>query len=162
MKQTVKLKVNGVEQGGHHQDPPQPAGRASAGIQALWCTGGLRDRHVWSLYGPRGWEAHQFLPHAGRPGGGQGAYHHRGARRRRQASPDSTGLYRAQCLQCAYCTPGFILTTKTFLEENPSPSVEEVRSYLAGNLCRCGSYIKIQDAVLDVARRLRGGSLSGS
>lgn len=60
--------------------------------------------------------------------------------------------------QCSYCTPGFILTTKTLLEENPAPSAEEVRAYLAGNLCRCGSYVKIQEAVLDAAGRLRGGS----
>ena len=57
--------------------------------------------------------------------------------------------------QCSYCTPGFILTTKAFLEENAQPSVEEVRSYLAGNLCRCGSYVKIQEAVLDAANRLQ-------
>jgi aerobic-type carbon monoxide dehydrogenase small subunit (CoxS/CutS family) len=58
--------------------------------------------------------------------------------------------------QCSYCTPGFILTTKTLLEENPAPSAEEVRAYLAGNLCRCGSYVKIQVAVLNAAARLGG------
>jgi carbon-monoxide dehydrogenase small subunit len=57
--------------------------------------------------------------------------------------------------QCSYCTPGFILSTKTLLAENPSPTVEQIRHYLAGNLCRCGSYYKIQDAVLDAAARLR-------
>ena len=57
--------------------------------------------------------------------------------------------------QCSYCTPGFILSTKTLLEENPSPTPEQVRAYLAGNLCRCGSYVKIQEAVLDAATRLR-------
>jgi carbon-monoxide dehydrogenase small subunit/isoquinoline 1-oxidoreductase alpha subunit/xanthine dehydrogenase YagT iron-sulfur-binding subunit len=58
--------------------------------------------------------------------------------------------------QCSYCTPGFILSTKRLLEENPKPTAEQVRHYLAGNLCRCGSYYKIQDAVLDAAERLRG------
>ena len=58
--------------------------------------------------------------------------------------------------QCSYCTPGFILTTKKLLEENSAPSGEEIRAYLAGNLCRCGSYLKIQEAVLDAASRLRG------
>lgn len=61
--------------------------------------------------------------------------------------------------QCAYCTPGFILTTKRLLEENPDPTPEEVRAYLAGNLCRCGSYVKIQSAVLDAAARLRGAAV---
>ena len=58
--------------------------------------------------------------------------------------------------QCSYCTPGFILSAKSLLAENPHPTAEEVRHYLAGNLCRCGSYYKIQDAVLDAAARLRG------
>lgn len=63
--------------------------------------------------------------------------------------------------QCSYCTPGFILTTKTLLDENPDPSPEEVRAYLAGNLCRCGSYVKIEQAVLEAARRLNGGGGGG-
>ena len=58
--------------------------------------------------------------------------------------------------QCSYCTPGFILSTKCLLDENPRPTAEEVRHYLAGNLCRCGSYYKIQEAVLDAATRSRG------
>jgi aerobic-type carbon monoxide dehydrogenase small subunit (CoxS/CutS family) len=58
--------------------------------------------------------------------------------------------------QCSYCTPGFILSTKSLLAENPAPSAEQVRNYLAGNLCRCGSYFKIQEAVLDAAARMRG------
>ncbi|HEY7065021.1 MAG TPA: (2Fe-2S)-binding protein [Chloroflexota bacterium] len=58
--------------------------------------------------------------------------------------------------QCSYCTPGFILATKALLAEQPSPTPNEVRAYLAGNLCRCGSYVKILDAVLDAAGRLRG------
>jgi carbon-monoxide dehydrogenase small subunit/isoquinoline 1-oxidoreductase alpha subunit/xanthine dehydrogenase YagT iron-sulfur-binding subunit len=57
--------------------------------------------------------------------------------------------------QCSYCTPGFILSTKRLLEENPQPTADDVRHYLAGNLCRCGSYYKILDAVLDAAERLR-------
>ncbi len=58
--------------------------------------------------------------------------------------------------QCSYCTPGFLLTTKAMLEENPDPTEEEARAYLAGNLCRCGSYVKILDAVMDAKRRLAG------
>jgi aerobic-type carbon monoxide dehydrogenase small subunit (CoxS/CutS family) len=57
--------------------------------------------------------------------------------------------------QCSYCTPGFILSTKSLLAENPAPTLEQVRAYLAGNLCRCGSYYKIQEAVLDAAARMR-------
>lgn len=49
--------------------------------------------------------------------------------------------------QCAYCTPGFVLTTIALLNENPSPSDDEIREYLSGNLCRCGSYKNILQAV---------------
>jgi aerobic-type carbon monoxide dehydrogenase small subunit (CoxS/CutS family) len=56
--------------------------------------------------------------------------------------------------QCSYCTPGFILTTRALLEENPRATEEQAREYLSGNLCRCGSYIKIMDAVLDARDRL--------
>jgi aerobic-type carbon monoxide dehydrogenase small subunit (CoxS/CutS family) len=56
--------------------------------------------------------------------------------------------------QCAYCTPGFVMATKALLDENPSPTVADVKTFLAGNLCRCGSYVKIVDAVMDAATRL--------
>jgi aerobic-type carbon monoxide dehydrogenase small subunit (CoxS/CutS family) len=49
--------------------------------------------------------------------------------------------------QCAYCTPGFILATVALLTEHPNPDDETIRDYLAGNLCRCGSYINILAAV---------------
>ena len=57
--------------------------------------------------------------------------------------------------QCSYCTPGFIMSVKALLDENPTPQPAEIREYLAGNLCRCGSYLKIEEAVLDAASRLR-------
>ncbi|HET9457218.1 MAG TPA: (2Fe-2S)-binding protein [Candidatus Limnocylindrales bacterium] len=56
--------------------------------------------------------------------------------------------------QCSFCTPGFLLATKALLEETPRPTPDEIRHYLAGNLCRCGSYRNIEEAVLDAARRL--------
>lgn len=49
--------------------------------------------------------------------------------------------------QCAYCTPGFALSAIALLDENPSPGDEDVRDYLAGNLCRCGSYPNILRAM---------------
>ena len=55
--------------------------------------------------------------------------------------------------QCSYCTPGFILSVKALLDEEPSPTPEQIRSYLAGNLCRCGSYQKILDAVLELGAK---------
>ncbi len=61
----------------------------------------------------------------------------------------------AHGFQCSYCTPGLILATKALLETRPEASVEEIKDYLSGNLCRCGSYVKILDSVQLAQRRLR-------
>ena len=58
--------------------------------------------------------------------------------------------------QCSFCTPGFVLATDQLLAEDPDPTPDAIRHFLAGNLCRCGSYLKIEEAVLDAAARLRG------
>jgi aerobic carbon-monoxide dehydrogenase small subunit len=52
-----------------------------------------------------------------------------------------------RALQCAYCTPGFVLSVKALLDENPEPSDEDIREYLSGNLCRCAGYADILRAV---------------
>jgi aerobic-type carbon monoxide dehydrogenase small subunit (CoxS/CutS family) len=59
-------------------------------------------------------------------------------------------------LQCGYCTPGILMTMSAFLDENTSPSEDEVREALSGNLCRCTGYQNIVDAVLTAAMRMRG------
>jgi carbon-monoxide dehydrogenase small subunit len=56
-------------------------------------------------------------------------------------------------IQCGYCTPGMIMASKALLDENPSPTEEEVRKGLAGNLCRCTGYVKIVEAVLAAAEK---------
>ena len=60
-------------------------------------------------------------------------------------------------LQCGICTPGILLAARSLLERNPDPTEDEVRYWLAGNLCRCTGYHKIVEAVLDAAREMRGG-----
>ncbi len=52
-----------------------------------------------------------------------------------------------RALQCAYCTPGFVLSVKALLAENPNPSDDEIKEYLSGNLCRCAGYLDILRAV---------------
>jgi carbon-monoxide dehydrogenase small subunit len=59
-------------------------------------------------------------------------------------------------LQCGVCTPGLIVATKALLDETPNPTEEEIRYWLAGNLCRCTGYDKIIRAVQDAARTMRG------
>ncbi len=61
-------------------------------------------------------------------------------------------------LQCGICTPGILVAAKNLLERNPNPSEEEVRYWLAGNLCRCTGYDKIIRAVMDTAADLRGAA----
>jgi len=58
-------------------------------------------------------------------------------------------------VQCGFCTPGFIMTTKALLKENPNPSEAEIREYLKGNYCRCTGYVNIIKAVQSAAKKLR-------
>ena len=61
--------------------------------------------------------------------------------------PVQRAFVEAEAFQCGYCTPGMILTAKSLLEEDPEPTEEKIRNYMGGNLCRCGCYLKIEDAV---------------
>ena len=58
-------------------------------------------------------------------------------------------------LQCGICTPGILVAAKALLEKNPDPTENEVRYWLAGNLCRCTGYDKIIRAVMDAAKEMR-------
>ena len=59
----------------------------------------------------------------------------------------------AGAFQCGFCTPGFVLMTRQLLDENPSPTDDDIRHYLSGNLCRCAAYPEIIRAVKLAARR---------
>lgn len=61
------------------------------------------------------------------------------------------------CMQCGYCTPGFVVTAKAFLDKNPNPTEEEVKEALVGNLCRCGTYPRHTIAALEAANNLYRG-----
>ena len=61
------------------------------------------------------------------------------------------------CMQCGYCTPGFVVTAKALLDKNPNPTEDEIREALSGNLCRCGTYPQHPKAVTEAAKILRGG-----
>lgn len=72
------------------------------------------------------------------------------------ADPVQRAFVDAHAFQCGWCTPGFVLTAKRLLEERPDPSDEEIVEALGGNLCRCGSYVKIAEAVRRAAATTRG------
>ena len=58
-------------------------------------------------------------------------------------------------IQCGFCTPGMIMSTKGLLLKNPDPTEEEIRVALSGNVCRCSAYVQILAAVRDAAKKLR-------
>ncbi len=62
--------------------------------------------------------------------------------------------------QCGYCTPGFVMACKAFLDKNPNPTLDQVRTGLGGNLCRCGTYVGVAQAVLQSSES-QTGSLAG-
>jgi aerobic carbon-monoxide dehydrogenase small subunit len=68
--------------------------------------------------------------------------------------PLQEGFMEFGALQCGYCTSGFILTAKALLDEQPHPSEQDIRDYLAGNFCRCGCYQEIIQAVKAVSSKV--------
>jgi carbon-monoxide dehydrogenase small subunit len=81
-----------------------------------------------------------------------------GLERDGQLDPVQQAFIAAGAFQCGFCTPGFILMTKQLLDANPSPDDAEIRHYLAGNLCRCGTYPQIIAAVKLAARNRTSGT----
>lgn len=79
-----------------------------------------------------------------------------------QLDPIQAAFVEQAAIQCGFCTPGFVLTTKAMLAENPRPTRDEIKSYLGGNLCRCTGYWNILDAAEDAARRLAEPEEAGS
>jgi carbon-monoxide dehydrogenase small subunit len=68
-----------------------------------------------------------------------------------ELAPLQRAFVEAGGVQCGFCTPGFLVTLTAFLRENPSPSREEIRDAIAGNICRCTGYTQIVEAVLAAA-----------
>jgi carbon-monoxide dehydrogenase small subunit len=75
-----------------------------------------------------------------------------------QLHPLQQKFIESAALQCGICTPGILVAAKSLLERNPDPSEEEVRYWLAGNLCRCTGYDKIIRAVMETAADMRRAS----
>jgi len=73
--------------------------------------------------------------------------------------PLQTAFADLGAAQCGYCTPAFLLAAQAMLAVNPTPSREDIKQALAGNLCRCTGYIKIYEAVELAAARMRGESV---
>lgn len=70
--------------------------------------------------------------------------------------PVQEAFIEEQGFQCGFCTPGVILSTKSFLEKNPNPNPAETASALSGHVCRCGAYVHIAKSVQSAAKKLEG------
>ena len=73
-----------------------------------------------------------------------------------ELGPIEQAFWAKHGMQCGFCTPGFVMTISELLDENPTPTREEIIEGLGGNLCRCTGYVKIVEAV-EEAVSLRGG-----
>jgi carbon-monoxide dehydrogenase small subunit len=73
-----------------------------------------------------------------------------------QYHPIQEAFHRNHGLQCGFCTPGMVMAAASYLKENPSPTEEQVREALEGNLCRCTGYHNIVKSILDAASQTSG------
>ena len=76
--------------------------------------------------------------------------------------PVQSAFHELGAVQCGFCTPGMIMTTKALLAKNPDPSVDQIRSELSGNFCRCTGYVKIVAAVQKAAAATRAEPAGGA
>jgi aerobic-type carbon monoxide dehydrogenase small subunit (CoxS/CutS family) len=82
-----------------------------------------------------------------------------GLARNGKLHPLQEAFVKHDALQCGYCTPGMVLTAYGLLVRNPRPSLEEIIKGMNENLCRCGSYPRIIQAIEDAAQAMKGGPL---
>lgn len=78
-----------------------------------------------------------------------------GLARGEELHPIQQAFVEHGALQCGFCTPGMIMISKAFLEENPEPTEKEIREALVGNICRCTGYVKIVEAIQASAKEMR-------
>jgi carbon-monoxide dehydrogenase small subunit len=78
-----------------------------------------------------------------------------GLQKKETLDPLQEAFIRKGAIQCGFCSPGMILTAKALLDQNPSPSDDQIREALAGNLCRCTGYSKILEAIKSVTEKTR-------
>lgn len=81
-----------------------------------------------------------------------------GLAKKGKLDPLQVAFINEAALQCGYCTPGMIMTAKVLLQNNPSPTAQEIKEGIAGNLCRCTGYKKIIEAIQSAAEQYRSES----
>lgn len=71
-------------------------------------------------------------------------------------SPLQQSFHKHHAVQCGFCTPGMLMSLRVLLNENPKPSVHEIKEAIEGNFCRCTGYAQIIEAVLDATNQYKG------
>ena len=79
-----------------------------------------------------------------------------GLSRGEELHPVMAAFVEHDAQQCGFCTPGFVVACKAFLDKHPNPTLKEIERGLGGNLCRCGTYAGIRPAVLEAAKAMKG------
>ncbi len=81
-----------------------------------------------------------------------------GLRKGGELHPMMAAFVNHDAQQCGFCTPGFVVACTAFVNKHPDPTLEDVEKGLGGNLCRCGTYAGVRQAVLEAAKTMKGGS----
>jgi xanthine dehydrogenase YagT iron-sulfur-binding subunit len=75
--------------------------------------------------------------------------------------PIQEAFVQNDAMQCGFCTPGFVISCKSFLDKHPEPTMADIEEGLGGNLCRCGTYVGIRQAVMSASKAMKGGPKNG-
>lgn len=109
-------------------------------------------RPVWRLHYSPKWNGSSLVPIAGFFHRQAGNYNHR--RTFRECNPSGSGsLAQHDVAQCGYCQSGQIMTAVALLKNNPNPSDEDIEATISGNICRCGTYLRIKEAIKTAAKK---------
>ena len=109
------------------------------------------------LHGAGRWRAHPVLPYPVGSIGPQQVTTIEGLEKDGQLHPLQQAFLDAGAMQCAYCTSGMIMSGVVLLTKNPHPTDEEIVGFMDGNICRCGVYQRIQNAIKQAAKVMAGG-----
>ena len=154
----VPITLTSTENPQGNGGAPRDAGRRSAqlpghdGRQAR-----LRPRHLRRLYGHHERQAVYSCTVLAIDAQGKDIETIEGLATGNNMHPVSKAFVDNDAQQCGYCTPGFVMACKGFLDEHPNPTEADVNHGLGGNLCRCGTYVGIRKAVLQAAKEMKGG-----
>src|ERR1700681_4376263 len=117
----------------------------------------MRPRRLWSLHGPCRWEAGPLCLTLAVMVQGKEITTIEGLAKGEELHPVQAAFIECDGFQCGYCTPGQIMSAVACINEGRTSSDLEIRGFMSGNLCRCGAYPNIVDAIKVAAAKMKGG-----